>query len=40
MKQALIYLGIALALATGIVTAPIVFQPDAAFACDTGDCSN
>ena len=39
MKQALIYLGIALALATGI-TAPIVFQPDAAFACDTGDCSN
>ena len=39
MKQALIYLGIALALATGI-TATIVFQPDAAFACDTGDCSN
>jgi hypothetical protein len=39
MKEALIYVAIALALATGI-TATIVFQPDAAFACDTGDCSN
>jgi len=39
MKQALIYLAIALALATGI-TATVVFQPDAAFAeCATGDCS-
>ena len=39
MKQALIYVAIALALATGI-TATLVFQPDAAFACATGDCSN
>ena len=39
MKQALIYVVIALALATGI-TGAMVFQTDAAFACATGDCSN
>ncbi len=38
MKAALIYLAVALALVTGI-TATVVFQPTAAFACGTGDCS-
>ena len=38
MKKALAYVAIAFALATGI-TATVVFQPEAAFACATGDCS-
>jgi len=39
MKKALVYLAIAFALAAGI-TATVVFEPQAAFACATGDCSN
>jgi Na+/H+-dicarboxylate symporter len=39
MKTALIYIAVAFALAAGI-TATLVFEPQAAFACDTGDCSN
>ena len=38
MKKALIYIAVAFALAAGI-TATIVFEPEAAFACATGDCS-
>jgi hypothetical protein len=38
MKNALIYLAVAFALTTGII-ATVVFQPEAVFACTTGDCS-
>jgi hypothetical protein len=38
MKKALIYLAVAFALAAGI-TATVVFEPAAAFASTTGDCS-
>jgi len=39
MKKALAYIAIAFALAAGI-TATVIVQPSAAFACTTGDCSN
>ena len=38
MKKALIYLAVAFAIAAGI-TATVVFEPEAALACATGDCS-
>jgi len=38
MKKALIYLAVGFALVAGI-TATVVFEPQAAFACTTGDCS-
>jgi len=38
MKKALVYVAIGFALAASII-ATVAFEPQAAFACATGDCS-